>query len=1530
MKRSLALLLVFLMVFSNTALAAVKPVTEPNRSEASKQVKFSELVKEQEQEKQYKLDDKVRVIVEVDGEPAITYATNQGVKYSELAKNVKEKLEGAALKAQQTVKDQLKSKAVKMEFKESFTTAFNGFSGVVEFGKIESIKKLNGVSNVTIVHEYERPEQQPDMRYSKELVEAQKAWAEYGYTGQGMTVGIIDTGVDPSHKDMVLTDASTAELSEAEVSALVAENDLPGKFFTDKVPYGYNYMDQNDQILDLGPGASHHGMHVAGTVGANGDDENGGIKGVAPEAQLLALKVFGNDPNLATTWGDIYVKAIDDSIKLGVDVLNLSLGSTASFVSPEDPEQKAVARAVENGVLMSISAGNSAHFGNGEGTKNPYPSNPDIGVVGAPGLSYDSLQVASLENLYIDLDAVTYSFDGVEEGLSAFLSASSVHPFNVETKTFEVLSAGLGGPNDFDGQDFTGKYALIKRGSYPFVDKTLNAQAAGAAGVIIYNHLEGYVSMATDANIKIPQLFMLKADGDRLKAAIDNGTTVTLTFKGESTTSLSPTGGQMSGFTSWGVTPNLDFKPEITAPGGNILSTLQDNQYGTMSGTSMAAPHVSGGSAIVLQRVDEEFGLEGKDRVLLAKNILMNTAKAVTDQGQINTMFGFDIPYSPRRQGAGLMQLHAALSTPVVVTEKTTGEAKVALKEIGDTVSFTLEATNFSDTPVSYDVAANVQTDLSLFGELGYALNGLEAQPLEGVEVTINGGESTVEVPANGTATITVELDLTNAQVLTANASGYLPAVDVFTNGYFAEGFVTLTNNDQVLSVPYVGFKGDWNAAPVLDEMIYDEKDSFYGISQFVDSNLYTLGADPVTGEYKASAIAISPNNDGLFDEILPVTSFLRNAKEVTYSVLDAEGNKLRTIRSEQNVRKHYYDGGRSGYYSFSEANAWDGTVKNKTVADGTYIYEIAAKIDYPGKKAQLFQYEVVVDTIAPEVNASLEGKTLTFNASDERSALSYIDVLVNGESILETPLAPDTTEYVFAEELASGTEVTVVAFDNAGNAGTVEISGVNDGLTPVINVTSPAAFGYYNTNEVTASGYVTDDSKLAEVTVNGESVDFTYNEEKKQYDFSTVLTLEDGDKVLKFAAKDVAGNEISFTRTVFVDTTFPTVDVEVPAYVDNATTSVTLTATLADNAEELRYSVDGSEEFFQELPGYQMNDFETVVETELTLEPGDNTFNLELVDLVGNKTTKEVKVYRAESESEEQVSRLFGQTQYDTSVEISNDGWDTSDVVVLARGDHYADALAGVPLAAKYDAPLLLTRSNKLETVTSDELKRLQTKKVYILGGPLAISADVEKAITDLGVEVERIGGQNHYDTAALIAKKVAPEGAEKVVVVSGEKFQDALSVAPYAGADQLPILLVKKSSVPNETKAALETLGAKETFVIGGNLVVSEEVSASLPTATRIAGATTYETNVAVANHFGFDPYVTYVATGQKFQDGLSGAALAAKNNTGVVLVTSNSVPKVTEAFLASNNAGKVRVLGGPLAVSDSAVTTIAGLVK
>jgi lactocepin len=1237
-KPIVSLLLTFLLVFSNLGLFTASAQSLSKTSTPSNQVSSEEVVIDRgETDKLYKQTDRVRVLVEMKAEPAISRAIKEGKKFDELPKGLQKQLHNEAKKSQGSVKSALVRKKLNVDVKEDFTVVTNGFSAEVTYGDIQEIESTEGVKAVYVVNEYERPEETPEMKFSKEMVTAQKTWDEYNYRGEGMVIGIIDTGIDPSHRDMVLSEGVEFKIQKEHAKDL----SLPGIWFTDKVPYGYNYMDKSLEILDLGPGASHHGMHVGGTAGANGDEENGGIKGVAPEAQLLALKVFGNDPLIPTTYGDIYVKAMDDAIKLGVDVLNLSLGSTAGFVSPNDPEQQAVKRAQESGVVVAISAGNSAHFGNGHAL--PRTENPDIGVTGAPSVSYESIGVASSENQYIEMAALQFTSASGETGLLPYMSSGSVDPTTLNG-SIEVVYAGLGGPDDFEGLDLEGKIALIERGVYPFVEKTLNAQANGAIGSIIFNNAAGYINMASDPAITIPHLFMARTDGLKLKGFIDaSEDSVTVEFKGEKSQALNPEAGKMSDFTSWGLTPNLDFKPEITAPGGNILSTLQNNQYGLMSGTSMAAPHVAGGAALILERVDIEFGLEGSERSMLAKYLLMNTAVPKKDIGSINTHpsvgggQGWANYYSPRRQGAGQMDLHAASSTPAYVVNPVDGEAKVALRQVTDSVSFQLEVVNFSDEVVNYDIKKKLQTDLAGWGEIGYFDNELEAVELINAPFVAKiGGEevTSVEVPAGDKVTVSFEINLTNAEL---NWPGGL-AKEVFPNGYFAEGFVEFVDPTDVnppLSVPFVGFNGQWDQAPIIDKPMYDEE-SFYGFTGLLDANYSFLGFKPGSGyEGAEERLAFSPTTT----PVIPILSFIRNAKEVQYNILDADGTRLRTILTETNVRKNYFDRGRAPEYRIVADAAWDGKVRNTVVADGLYYYEVKAKIDFEGAQWQSFKFPVYVDTAAPTVEASFDAKTktLSWSAEDTGSGVSHFNVLVNGVSALEEGAvipSNENNEYsLVLENLKVGSTIVVEAVDFAKNVGATEILGAGDTTTPNMYVTHPDLIGIYNTLEIPIEGYITDDSAIKTFTVNGQEVELNYNEETKRYVFNSSFTVEaDGKYDIPLYVQDVAGNEAFLSRTILVDTTAAEVTVGAPTRTTEDAATVTLN--VKDNFDRIRVLVDGDEVFNQPFNSpYEMRAFEKSINYDVTLVDGENVFTVEVYDLAGNLTETTFTIIKGEEE---------------------------------------------------------------------------------------------------------------------------------------------------------------------------------------------------------------------------------------------------------------------------------------------------------
>ncbi|MCT4782662.1 MULTISPECIES: S8 family serine peptidase [Exiguobacterium] len=1170
--------------------------------------------------------EKQRVVVELVGAPAIEQAKQKGKKFNALSKTEQDRAHGLVKAEQKKAKDAISKKGVKAEPLEEFTTVFNGFSTLLTTSDIQKVEALPEVAAVHLVNEYERPEVKPDMVTSNGMVQSQQTWGDYGYTGEGTVVAVIDTGIDADHRDFKLSDQSKAELSESEVTSAVSEFGMAGAYINDKVPYAYNYYDENDDIRDDSPGASMHGMHVSGTVAANGDEETGGLKGVAPEAQVLGLKVFSNDPNYASTYGDIYIKAIDDAIKLGADVINMSLGSTAGFVSADSAEQQAVQRAVDNGVFVSISAGNSAYFGNGFDL--PYANNPDTGVVGSPSVSSASTSVASLENDQIQLDAFSVrSGDRTDKvGWKKQDGPAFKHG------EYDIVYVGDGQPDQYTGKDVKGKIVLaVRDGSYFYSNIQQTAEANGAAGVIVRGTVGhgDYVSMAL-SNPKIPMASLSIKDGNELRDRLVAGEQFRIGFNGDRISVANRAAGALSNFTSWGVTPNLDFKPEIAAPGGQIFSTLNDDKYGLMSGTSMAAPHVAGGAALVLQRVDEQFTLDGVDRVTMAKNLLINTSKAVTDIGPYNQQLKLNVPYTPRRGGAGLMQLHAAVSTPAVAYEKTSKEAKVALKELNRSkATFTLVVKNLSNEAVSYDVSSSLQTDLAIERTAGLVQNAMEAQPLQNATVTVNGkAVNSVKLKPNQKTEIKVAVDVSNAQVLNPKTlSGLVSAKDVFENGYFVDGFIRLSDSNGPegnpdLVVPFVGFEGDWGKAPIFDASVY-ESGSFYESAGMVDQAGNYLGAK-LDKSLNFDAIAFSPDGDGVKDAATPVFSLLRNAKDVKYRIVDESGNVVRTLRHDAELRKNYFDGGRNTPYYYSASYKWDGQLNGKPAPAGKYFYEIEASIDYMKKQAQTLRFPVKVDYTDPTFTAKWQGDSLTVQAKDDFAGVRSVEYLVNGKAVATS--ADTTATHTFAS-LAESDSISVRVTDHAGNATTKAVAYSNDADKPGVFLTAPLALAPYATSVIPIAGSIQDASAIQSFQVDGTDVPLTWNETTKRYDFNTTRTFADGVHKLRFVAEDAAGNVANFQRTIFVDATPATISFgKLPKAINKNQQSVRLDVTVKDNFDEVKLLVNGDLKFSQTLKApYEMRPFSRTETITLPVVSGKNTFTFEAVDLAGNVTKETI-----------------------------------------------------------------------------------------------------------------------------------------------------------------------------------------------------------------------------------------------------------------------------------------------------------------
>lgn len=274
---------------------------------------------------------------------------------------------------------------------------------------------------------------------------------------------------------------------------------------------------------------------------------------------------------------------------------------------------------------------------------------------------------------------------------------------------------------------------------------------------------------------------------------------------------------------------------------------------------------------------------------------------------------------------------------------------------------------------------------------------------------------------------------------------------------------------------------------------------------------------------------------------------------------------------------------------------------------------------------------------------------------------------------------------------------------------------------------------------------------------------------------------------------------------------------------------------------------------------------------------------------------------------------RLAGETRYDTAVEVSKEGWMSAKTVVIATGEDFPDALAGAPLAYKENAPILLTAKTWLPSQTINEIKRLGAEKVIILGGPQAVSGNVEKKIKELSVSVERISGNTRYDTAKKIAEKVG--NSNHYIVANGQSFADALAIGPYAARNGIPILLTESTWTPGATKSLLTS--NKKTTVIGGTTVVNNNVFNAMPNANRVSGDTRYHTAAEIVNRLNIPKNKGYLVNGKNFPDALTGSVLAAKENAPLLLTEKKWTPTPVKNLNTPTSFGELYTIGGQNAI-------------
>ena len=821
-----------------------------------------------------------------------------------------------------------------------------------------------------------------------------------GYDGSGMVVAVLDTGLDSNHSAFSPKNFTSNKLGLTydDVAALVGStvaNKMYGGltaddvYINEKVPFGYDYADNDPDVYST---HNNHGTHVSGVIVGKDDT----ITGVAPNAQLVSMKIFSDVYDSAiSSW---ILSALEDCVILGVDVINMSLGTACGFARESDEEimNGVYDKLREAGISVIVAASNSysSAFGSEKNGNLPLTSNPDTGTVGSPGTYQGVMSVASIngkETPYLKYGNSIMYFHEANNAAAKELDFVNTLLGNASSKEIEfVVIPGVGRSADYTGLDVKGKIALVRRGANTFEEKAMIAEAQGAAGIIIYNNVSGDIKMNV-GDAKLAVCSISQADGEQLAA----------TGGGKLSISVDQTSGPfISDFSSWGPTPSLNIKPEITAHGGNILSSVTGGGYDRLSGTSMACPNLAGVVILLRQYVVENFPAIANDNVKV--NELVNKLMMSTADIALNTN---GLPYAVRKQGAGLANLKNCLNTKAYLsTYDRYGNLMDKPKlELGDdpnktgVYEMTFVIHNVGSAALSYDIGGYVLTEgvsenLTNAGETtvteeAYALGGkievvsVSGGAHSGKKVTVNGGSE---------AKVTVKITLTDADKAYLNKS--------FENGMYVEGFITLkatAGTDIDMSVPYLAFYGDWTKAPLFDLDYYatnaDELDDgidpedktmadayasrpIGGVSEdyvsYLGSYYFIQNPNDIVIAANRDYIALS-NQDGTIHSLRFVwAGLLRNAAKIVITISNDATGEVIYQTEDKDVRKSYGDGG--SIYPANVEIDFD-TTKYNLPNNANLTVRLVGYMDYGNggletNESNVFEFPLVIDFEAPTV----------------------------------------------------------------------------------------------------------------------------------------------------------------------------------------------------------------------------------------------------------------------------------------------------------------------------------------------------------------------------------------------------------------------------------------------------------------------------------------------------------------------------------------------------------------------------------
>ena len=639
----------------------------------------------------------------------VGYST-QGIANNSSATAYRNKLKRQQETMQATIESTI---GHELNVKWNLTLLVNAFSVEIPYKDIALIRRIPGVKSVELENIYAAPEpvdgdQPMTENTSSGMVGAQAAWAD-GYTGAGSIVAILDTGVDTTHQsfngdafDHAITETGKTIdlLDQTDIAGM--QLNATGTYVSAKIPFAYNYADHNSNYGNDVGYQSNHGSHVAGIAAANRFIKNGSsyddalttvhAVGMAPDAQILAMKVFGSSGGAAES--DYFV-AIEDAIVLGADSINLSLGSAQpgfTYAGTYQAKLNEIASDSSIHLVLAIAASNSDAFD--DHTTTPlYQEDIYFQTTGSPATYLASLATGAAYNTGVTGAPLVFNGNNIfyTETSSTGAAMSSIGSANGTSYNFVYID-GVGSTAEYTAVNsavsLSNKIVIVNRGELSFYEKGNNAVSYSPKAVIVANNEAGTINMSLDDYTgSFPMVSITLADAQMIKAGSTSHTTGGYTYY---TGSISVKSGlvsevltaredaEMVGFSSWGVTGSMVMKPEIVAPGGNIYSvngydnkeTTVHNTYATMSGTSMAAPHIAGLSAIVAEYLREnnlsdtnatlyntELANDYSIRAIM-QSLLMSTATPMKNNSKYVSIL---------QQGAGLAEVSKAVEAKSVI-----------------------------------------------------------------------------------------------------------------------------------------------------------------------------------------------------------------------------------------------------------------------------------------------------------------------------------------------------------------------------------------------------------------------------------------------------------------------------------------------------------------------------------------------------------------------------------------------------------------------------------------------------------------------------------------------------------------------------------------------------------------------------------------------------------------------------------------------------------------------------------------------